>query len=94
MLTISPAARVMHLDTYTVNAGRKRLWTNILNAMREGRRRNFFSTDNPLHIFMHEIGELAMHQSVGGDRYYPYGEEYLQDKRAHSSNWTSNTSGP
>jgi len=46
--------------------------------MREARRRNLYSTADARHIVMHEMGELAMHQSVGGDRFSPLERAYQQ----------------
>ncbi len=62
------------------NAARK-VWTNIAEAMKEGRERNIFSTDDARHLVMHELGEVAMHQSVGADRYDSLHEAYLQDEK-------------
>jgi hypothetical protein len=64
-----------------INAGRK-VWTNIDAAMQEGRQRNIFSTGDPRHLVLHEMGELARHQSVGADRFDPLHGAYLRDEQA------------
>jgi hypothetical protein len=53
------------------------LWDAPEDVMRRARRGHDFSTDDPRHPIAHELGELAMHQSVGGDRFYPLDEGYL-----------------
>jgi hypothetical protein len=59
-----------------------RVWGNLTHIMRRARERNLLSTADPRHPIAHEMGEVAMHQSVGGDRFYPFGEEYLAEERA------------
>jgi hypothetical protein len=52
-------------------------WEDPEGMMREAREGHDFSTDDLRHPIAHEPGELARHQSVGGDRFYPWGELYL-----------------
>ena len=59
---------------------RQKVWTDPVAAAQEGREKNLFSSDDPRHFIMHEIGELATHQSIGGERFYPMSEEFLRDE--------------
>jgi hypothetical protein len=58
-----------------VNAGHP-AWDDIEAAMQEAREEHGFSTGDPHHPIVHELGELAMHQSVGPDPFDPMTEEY------------------
>lgn len=51
-----------------INAGHS-FWANPKEVAREAREGQELSTDSPLHPLMHELGELALHQSVGDDRF-------------------------
>jgi uncharacterized membrane protein len=42
---------------------------------------NEFSTDDPRHVVIHELGELAMHQSVGADRFDLSSAAYRREER-------------
>jgi len=64
-----------------IQSGRD-VWRDIEAAMPEGRRRNLFSTADPRHFIMHELGELALHQSLGWERYNLAGPAYQEDERA------------
>jgi hypothetical protein len=57
-------------------------WQNIGATMRRARARNVFSSDDPRHPILHEMGELAMHQSVGADRFDPFHEAYQREEEA------------
>jgi hypothetical protein len=57
-------------------------WDDPVGVMREARDSHDFSTGDPRHPIAHELGELAMHQSVGGDRFFPLGEGYLESEQA------------
>jgi hypothetical protein len=50
-------------------------WAEICRTLGE---RKVFSTRDERHIIMHELGELAMHQSVGSDRFDAVTEEYQE----------------
>lgn len=52
-------------------------WGDPVGVMRQAKEDHDFSTDAPTHPVIHELGELAMHQSVGGDRFYLLDEGYL-----------------
>lgn len=58
-----------------------RAWSDLSRIMVSARNRGLLSTDDPRHPIVHEMGELAMHQSLGGDRFFPFGEGYLADER-------------
>jgi hypothetical protein len=62
-----------------INSSHK-VWTNPAAAAQEGRQKQIFSTDDPRHFIMHEMGELATHQSIGGIRFFNLGEAYLGDE--------------
>jgi hypothetical protein len=50
--------------------------------MRRARETHDLSTDDPRHPIVHEMGELAMHLSVGGDRFDPLHGSNLTDEEA------------
>lgn len=57
-------------------------WRHLVTAMRRARETHDVSTDDPRHPIVHEMGELAMHLSVGGERFDPLHESYLGDESA------------
>jgi hypothetical protein len=57
-------------------------WGNLEEFVLEARADNRIATASPDHILMHELGELAMHQSVGADRYDRDSEGYRQAEAA------------
>jgi hypothetical protein len=57
------------------------LWSDPVAHMREARDDHEFSTGDPRHPIAHELGELTTHQSLGGDRFFRQGEEYLAAER-------------
>jgi hypothetical protein len=57
-------------------------WRNLATAMRRAGDRHEFSTGDPRHAIVHELGEVAMHLSVGGDRFDRFHESYLRDEAA------------
>jgi hypothetical protein len=58
------------------------VWNNPAEAMRRARDDHSFSTGDAMHPIAHELGELAMHQAVGGDKFNPLGVEYLAAEQA------------
>jgi hypothetical protein len=64
----------------TINSGHQ-AWDDIATTMRLARQENELSTGEPCHPVAHELGELAMHRSIGGERFFPFGEGYLADER-------------
>jgi hypothetical protein len=57
-------------------------WQDIVATMRKAREENQLSTDNPRHPMMHELGEMAMHQSVGWEAFTPGQEEFEGNEEA------------
>jgi hypothetical protein len=57
-------------------------WSNLEEIMAQAGIKMLLSTSDSRHPIIHEMGELAMHQSIGGDRFFPFGESYLADERA------------
>jgi hypothetical protein len=57
-------------------------WGDPDRFMREAAEDHEFSTTDPRHFVVHEMGELAMHQSVGSDRFNPLSDEYLRAEEA------------
>jgi hypothetical protein len=57
-------------------------WHSLAEAMKHGRERNFFSTADPRHLVMHELGERAWHLSMGQGRIDPLSDGYKTDERA------------
>jgi hypothetical protein len=55
-------------------------WQDLPTAMRLARANHDLSSDDPRHPIVHELGELAMHLSVGAERFDPLHESYLQDE--------------
>lgn len=64
-----------------INSGHT-VWGNLGAVTTAARQRGLISTGDPRHFVMHEMGELAMHQSVGADRFEPREAAYLQNERA------------
>ena len=60
---------------------KQKVWKDPAAAAKEGREKNIFSTDHPSHFIMHEMGELATHQSLGGKRFFNLGEQFLRDEQ-------------
>jgi hypothetical protein len=50
--------------------------------LRQARRDGMISTGGKHHPIIHEMGELAMHLSVGPERFDPLHERYLADQAA------------
>jgi hypothetical protein len=57
-------------------------WDDPAGTMRQASEDQEFSTSDPRHPVAHELGELAMHQSVGGDRVDHLNEAYLEAEKA------------
>jgi hypothetical protein len=55
-------------------------WRNLAEAMRQARENHDLSTEDPRHPIVHEMGELAMHLSVGADRFDPLHKSYQADE--------------
>jgi hypothetical protein len=62
-----------------INAGHP-AWADVAAAMRDAYRNHDFSTGDPRHAIMHEMGELAMHQSVGAVLFDPFSDEYAAEE--------------
>jgi hypothetical protein len=60
--------------------GAHEAWADLEEYTRQARATNRISTDSPDHFIMHELGELALHQSVGEDRFDKQGEQYEQEE--------------
>jgi hypothetical protein len=55
-------------------------WLDLVAVMRRARANHDLSTGDPRHPIVHELGELAVHLSVGPERFDPLHESYLQDE--------------
>jgi hypothetical protein len=64
------------IGTIAINAGNP-AWEDMATAMREARDNHDLATDDPRHPMMHELGELAMHQSAG-EAFDQHTEEYRE----------------
>jgi hypothetical protein len=60
-------------------------WTDTAAKMQEAGENKEISTSDARHLILHELGEYAMHRSVGDLRFSPYTEEYAADERAFQS---------
>ena len=56
-------------------------WSDIAATIQKARQDNEFSTHDPRRVIMHELGELAMHQSVGPDRFDLSTSAYRREER-------------
>jgi hypothetical protein len=55
-------------------------WVDPVQVARKAREEREFSTDSSLHPVMHELGELALHQSVGDAGYESTSRTYQRDE--------------
>jgi hypothetical protein len=55
-------------------------WNDMAATMREAQENRDFATGDPRHPIVHELGELAMHQSVGLELYNPHSAEYAEEE--------------
>jgi hypothetical protein len=57
-------------------------WVDVVATMKEAGDSKEISTSDARHVILHELGEYAMHRSVGDTRFNPFSEEYAADEEA------------